>query len=113
MARMQRAMVMEVMNGTIDPVTTQLMDTNIRYMQMLKQMYEFGSPEVLRQTRIIRADGSEEQTTSITNPQSGGILERLFGNMTQEDPSKKEEIIEVEAEEVGKKNERYQNLDED
>jgi len=113
MARMQRAMVMEVMNGTIDPVTTQLMDTNIRYMQMLKQMYEFGSPEVLRQTRIIRADGSEEQTTSITNPQSGGILERLFGNMTQEDPPKKEDIIEVEAEEVGKKNERYQNLDED
>ena len=113
MARMQRAMIMEVMNGTIDPVTTQLMDTNIRYMQMLKQMYECGSPEVLRQTRIIRADGSEEHTTSITNPQSGGILERLFGNMTQEDQPKKEDIIEVEPEEVGKKNERYQNLDED
>ena len=113
MARMQRAMIMEVMNGTIDPVTTQLMDTNIRYMQMLKQMYECGSPEVLRQTRIIRADGSEEHTTSITNPQSGGILERLFGNMTQEDQPKKEDIIEVESEEVGKKNERYQNLDED
>ena len=113
MARMQRAMIMEVMNGTIDPVTTQLMDTNIRYMQMLKQMYECGSPEVLRQTRVIRADGSEEHTTSITNPQSGGILERLFGNMTQEDQPKKEDIIEVEPEEVGKKNERYQNLDED
>lgn len=113
MARMQRAMIMEVMNGTIDPVTTQLMDTNIRYMQMLKQMYECGSPEVLRQTRIIRADGSEEHTTSITNPQSGGILEKLFGNMTQEDQPKKEDIIEVESEEVGKKNERYQNLDED
>lgn len=113
MARMQRAMIMEVMNGTIDPVTTQLMDTNIRYMQMLKQMYECGSPEVLRQTRIIRADGSEEHTTSITNPQSGGILERLFGNMTQEDQPKKEDITEVESEEVGKKNDRYQNLDED
>ena len=113
MARMQRAMIMEVMNGTIDPVTSQLMDTNIRYMQMLKQMYELGSPEVLRQTRIIRADGSEEHTTSITNPQSGGILERLFGNINQEDQPKKEDIIEVEPEEVGKKNERYQNLDED
>lgn len=107
MARMQRAMIMEVMNGTIDPVTSQLMDTNIRYMQMLKQMYEFGSPEVLRQTHIIRADGSEEKTTSITNPQSGGILERLFGGMTKDD-SPKETVIEAEAEEVvGTPNERY------
>ena len=107
MARMQRAMIMEVMNGTIDPVTSQLMDTNIRYMQMLKQMYEFGSPEVLRQTHIIRADGSEEKTTSITNPQSGGILERLFGGMTKDD-TPKDTVIEVEAEEVvGTPNERY------
>lgn len=107
MARMQRAMIMEVMNGTIDPVTSQLMDTNIRYMQMLKQMYEFGSPEVLRQTHIIRADGSEEKTTSITNPQSGGILERLFGGMTKDD-TPKDVVAEVEAEEtVGTPNERY------
>ena len=109
MTRMQRAMVMEVLNGTIDPVTTQLMDTNIRYMQMLKQMYEFGSPEVLRQTHIIRADGSEEKTTSITNPQSGGILERLFGGMSKEDEPKGEVI---EAEEVGVKNDRYKNIEE-
>ena len=106
MTRRQRAMILEVMNGTIDPVTTQLMDTNIRYMQMLKQMYEFGSPEVLRQTHIIRADGSEEKTTSITNPQSGGILERLFSGMTSSEPSST--IIEGEAEEVvGTPNERY------
>ena len=109
MTRMQRAMIMEVMNGTIDPVTSQLMDTNIRYMQMLKQMYEFGSPEVLRQTHIIRADGSEEKTTSITNPQSGGILERLFGGMTKDD-APKEEVVEAEA--VGTPNERYKDIEE-
>lgn len=109
MARMQRAMVMEVLNGTIDPVTSQLMDTNIRYMQMLKQMYEFGSPEVLRQTHIIRADGSEEKTTSVTNPQSGGILERLFGGMSDEKP--KDDIVEVD-ETVGKPNDRYKNIEE-
>ena len=111
MARMQRAMIMEVMNGVIDPVTSQLMDTNIRYMQMLKQMYETGSPEVLRQTHIIRADGSEEKTTSITNPQSGGILEKLFGGMTNDTP--KETVVEVEAEEVvGTPNERYKDIEE-
>ena len=112
MSRMQRAMIMEVMNGTIDPVTSQLMDTNIRYMQMLKQMYEFGSPEVLRQTHIIRADGSEEKTTSITNPQSGGILERLFGGMAKDD-TPKENVVEAEAEEVvGTPNERYKDIEE-
>lgn len=111
MARMQRAMIMEVMNGTIDPVTSQLMDTNIRYMQMLKQMYEFGSPEVLRQTHIIRADGSEEKTTSITNPQSGGILERLFGGMAKDD-TPKENVVEAEAEVVGTPNERYKEIEE-
>lgn len=111
MARMQRAMIMEVMNGTIDPVTSQLMDTNIRYMQMLKQMYEFGSPEVLRQTHIIRADGSEEKTTSITNPQSGGILERLFGGMAKDD-TPKDNVVEAEAEVVGTPNERYKDIEE-
>lgn len=108
MARMQRAMIMEVMNGTIDPVTSQLMDTNIRYMQMLKQMYEFGSPEVLRQTHIIRADGSEEKTTSITNPQSGGILEKLF-SMNVGKATEEERIIDAEeAEIVRTPNERYE-----
>ena len=107
MARMQRAMIMEVMNGTIDPVTSQLMDTNIRYMQMLKQMYEQGSPEVLRQTHVIRADGSEERTTSITNPQSGGILEKLF-SMNVGKPTKEEEVIDAEEAEIVKTpNERY------
>lgn len=111
MTRMQRAMIMEVMNGTIDPVTTQLMDTNIRYMQMLKQMYENGSSEVLRQTHVVRADGTEERTTSITNPQSGGILERLFGNMTSNDPTPAEEGNAPE-ETVGVKNARYEDIEE-
>ena len=104
MSRMQRSMIMETLNGTIDPVTTQLMDTNIRYMQMLKQLYETGSPEVLRQTRILRADGTQETTTSITNPQSGGIMEKLFGNMMksnseadkkEDKEENKEEVIDV------------------
>lgn len=100
MARMQKAMIFETLNGTIDPQVSQLMDTNIRYMQMLKQMYENGSPEVLRQTRVLRADGSEETTTSITNPQSGGIMEKLFGSLMNsqksEEKEEKTDIIDVE-----------------
>lgn len=105
MTRMQKSMIMETINGTIDPVTTQLMDTNIRYMNMLKQMYECGSTEVLKQTKVVRADGSEETTTSVTNPQSGGIMEKLFGSMmkaNQTEENKEEEnkeVIEVQANE--------------
>lgn len=110
MTRMQRAMVMEVLNGTIDPQVTAFIDQNMRLMTMLKQMYECGSPEVLRQTRVVRADGTQEETTQITNPQSGGILERLFGNITSS--SKDEEVIEVESTPV-KKNPRYENIEEE
>lgn len=101
MARMQKSMIMETLNGVIDPVTTQLMDSNIKYMQMLKQMYETGSPEVMRQTKVLRADGTQETTTSITNPQSGGIMEKLFGKMMQanntDESDKKSEVIEAET----------------
>ena len=99
MTRMQKAMIMETLNGTIDPTVSGLMDTNIRYMQMLKQMYETGSPEVLKQTKVIRADGTEETTTSITNPQSGGIMEKLFGSMMKDKEEKPQEVIDIETKE--------------
>ena len=102
-------MVMEVLNGTVDPQVTAFIDQNMRLMSMLKQMYEFGSPEVLRQTRVVRADGTQEETTQVTNPQSGGILEKLFGNLTS---SPKDDTI-VDADPVPKKNERYQNIKEE
>lgn len=100
MVRMQKSMIMETLNGVIDPVTTQLMDTNIKYMQMLKQMYETGSSEVLRQTKILRSDGTQETTTSITNPQSGGIMEKLFGSMMNKQSSDDTEVIKAEVTEI-------------
>lgn len=105
MSRMQKAMIFETLNGTIDPQVSQLMDTNIRYMQMLKQMYENGSSEVLKQTKVVRADGTEETTTSITNPQSGGIMEKLLGSMMKPNDNNEEtsntneeKIIDVKSE---------------
>ena len=89
MERMQKAMIFETLNGTLDGSVSSLMDTNIRYMQMLKQMYDNASAETLRQTRVVRADGSMEETTHISNPQSGGILEKLFGNSQKEEPKEK------------------------
>lgn len=111
MKRMQKSMIFETLNGTIDPQTSQLMETNIRYMQMLKQMYETGSPEVLRQTKVLRADGTEETTTSITNPQNGGIMEKLLGSIMSAKPKEDTpDVVEVEAKPV---NDRYKNIEED
>lgn len=103
MTRMQRAMVMETLNGTIDPVVTQLMAQNVNYMNMLKQMYESANSEVLKQTRVTKADGTTEETTQITNPQSGGILEKLFSfndNSKKEEPVQEEKVINARYKEV-------------
>ena len=97
MVRMQKAMIMETLNGTIDPTVSGLMESNIRYMNMLKSMYENGSAEVLKQTKVVKADGTEETTTSITNPQSGGIMERLFSGLMKDSDNKKE-VVDIEPE---------------
>lgn len=113
MTRMQRAMIMEVMNGTIDPVVSQLMDTNVRYMQMLNQLYENSNAEILRQSRIVRSDGTVEEHTQVQNPQSGGIMEKLFSSLAQgnsKDEDTMEDVIDITP---GEKNERYQNIEED
>lgn len=114
LARMQRAMIMETINGTVDPNVTAFINQNMSLLNNLKQMYEFGSPEVLRQTRIVRADGTREETTTVTNPQGGGILEKLFGNLGTPSSDKDEDIVTVEDNSGDKpKNDRYKNIEED
>lgn len=103
MTRMQRAMIMETLNGTIDPVVTQLMAQNVNYMSMLKQMYESANAEVLKQTRVVRADGTTEETTQVSNPQSGGILEKLFNfndSKREEAPVQEDKVINARYKEV-------------
>lgn len=95
LGRLQRNMMFEMLNGGLpDPNVSAMMDQSMRYLAQLKSMYENGNTEVLRQTKILRSDGSQETTTQITNPQSGGILEKIFGNMgaTEEKP---EEVLNV------------------
>jgi hypothetical protein len=119
MVRMQRAMIMETMNGTIDPVVSQLMDTNVRYMNMLNQLYENSNAEVLRQSRIVRADGTVEENTQLQNPRGGGIMEKLFSSLavskdtaeTTEEPPIEAEGSEVPDVAEHKKNPRYEDPD--
>lgn len=105
MGRLQRAMLSEMLNGgMIDPAVSQLMNQNMGFLNQLKQMYEYGNQEVIRQTKVMRADGTQETTTQVSNPQRGGILESLFKNMKTEEEEPKEEtqeevVVESKSEE--------------
>lgn len=82
MQRLQRSMMTEVLNGGMpDPNVSQMMNQSMQLLTQLQRMYESGSQEVIRQTKILRADGTQEMTTQVSNPQSGGILAQIFGNM--------------------------------
>ena len=92
MQRLQRSMLSEVLNGGLpDPNVSQMMNQSMQLLNHLHKMYEYGSQEVIRQTKVLRADGSQETTTQISNPQSGGILAQIFGGMTSD--TKEDEVV--------------------
>ena len=81
--------------GLPDPNVTNMMNQTMGLLSQLQRMYETGSQEVIRQTKIMRADGTQEMTTQVSNPQRGGILEKTFGDMKSSDDETppKEDII--------------------
>lgn len=82
LVRLQRGMMTETMEGGLpDPNVSVMMNQSMGLLSQLQRMYEVGSQEVIRQTKVMRADGTQEMTTQVSNPQSGGILERIFGGM--------------------------------
>lgn len=77
--RMQRVAIFEMLDGGLPNGTlTNMIDQNIRLLSNLKVMYQTDGEEVLRHTKTVKADGTVEESTSIKNPSSGGVLERLF-----------------------------------
>lgn len=101
MQRLQRAMMTEVLNGGVPTAeVSQIMNQTMALMTQLQRMYETGSQEVIRQTKVIRADGSQEMTTQVSNPQSGGILSQLFSKMAEKPEEPNTDFIEVEPTET-------------
>lgn len=101
MQRLQRGMITEIMEGGLpDPNVTNMMNQTWGYMAQLQRMYECGSQEVIRQTKIMRADGTQEMTTQVSNPQAGGILQRIFGNLGGADTNEEPEVVVQEAQVV-------------
>lgn len=96
LVRLQRGMLTETMEGGLpDPNVTNMMNQTMGLLSQLQRMYETGSQEVIRQTKIMRVDGTQEMTTQVSNPQRGGILEKIFGDMksSDDDTLPKEDII--------------------
>ena len=94
LVRLQRGMMTETMNGGIpDPNVSNMMNQTMGLLNQLQRMYESGSQEVIRQTKIMRADGTQEMTTQVSNPQSGGILEKIFGDMGSSSKNDEEDNI--------------------
>lgn len=101
LVRLQRAMINETMNGGLpDPAVSSLMTQAMGLMTQMQRLYETGSQEVIRQTKVLRSDGTQETTTQVSNPQAGGILEKIFGDMSSKDDDKTEEIIDNDSGEV-------------
>ena len=93
LGRLQRGMMTEMINGGIpDPMVSNMMNQSMSLLTQLQRMYECGSQEVIRQTKVMRADGTQEMTTQVSNPQSGGILEKIFGGMGSDEPKEDDNL---------------------
>ena len=96
LVRLQRGMMTETMSGGIpDPNVSNMMNQTMGLLTQLQRMYASGSQEIIRQTKVLRADGTQETTTQVSNPQQGGILEKIFGNMGKEEP-KEDNVVDVQ-----------------
>lgn len=95
MERMQRVAIFEMLDGgTPDSNLTNMIDQNMRLLQQLQDFQ--NASEVVRQTRVVRADGSMEQTTHVSSNAPGGLMERLMQGMMNKKASNDEEEINQE-----------------
>ena len=80
MERMQREAIFEMLDGgTTSSVLTQMIDQNMRLLQQMQEVQQ--AHEVIRQTRVMRADGTMEQTTQVSSNAPGGVMEMLMKQM--------------------------------
>lgn len=91
MERLQKAMIFEQLNGSIDGNVSAMIETNLRHLLLLKDLYSNASMETIRQTKVVRSDGSMESVTQISNPQNGGILSKLLSGLVQQDKTSNDE----------------------
>ena len=89
---------------------TAMIDQNMRLMNTMLKLHENSKTVQVRQTRTVNADGSFVEATTVSNPQSGSILEQLFSQNRKSETSKSEpkdvtsETIEADYKEISEDN---------
>lgn len=100
-ARTQRAMMFETMDGgIIDPTVTSLIDQNFNLIEKLSKFKEAKRQVMATQSRTLYADGTEETTSTV----QGGVLSSFFEKFASEAKEKtegneEEDFIDAEFEE--------------
>lgn len=96
LGRLQRGMMSEMINGGVpDPNVSNMMNQSMGLLTQLQRMYASGNQEIIRQTKVLRSDGTQEMTTQVTNPSRGGILEKIFGGMGADEP-KEDKVVDTQ-----------------
>lgn len=82
--RLQRASLFEMLDGGIPTANvTNLINQNMALLKQITDMNTYAPKEVIKQTRTVRSDGSSETITQVSNGgASGGILDRLFADLS-------------------------------
>lgn len=100
LSRLQKVMMFEILDGGLPSAdTTQLINQTMGILNNMKNIYDHANTEVIRQTNIIRSDGTRESTTQVHNPSSGGVLEKIFGDLKPE-PEKDEENLDIDKDKI-------------
>ena len=82
--RLQRASLFEMLDGGIPTANvTNLINQNMALLKQITDMNTYAPREVIKQTKTVRSDGSSETVTQVSNGgASGGILDRLFADLS-------------------------------
>ncbi len=98
--RMQMAMLQETLTGNVgDSKVTNFINQNINLVNTLINLKEHQNSLTVKQTRTY-SEGTYQEVTQVTNPQSGGILEKLFGNNKSENGDKKGDDKKAEIKDI-------------
>lgn len=82
--RLQRASLFEMLDGGIPTANvTNLINQNMALLKQITDMNTYAPKEIIKQTKTVRSDGSSETVTQVSNGgASGGILDRLFADLS-------------------------------
>lgn len=98
--RLQKALLFETMDGGMPTgEVTELINQSLRLVEKAKSLKEHSPNSLITQTKVVNSDGSQQIVTEMkANPQSGGLLSKIFGSALEgnEEDSEKDKAVDAE-----------------